>query len=229
MARVKGRAKKAALTVGIVGTLVVGFVGVLHAPFARPLLMKIGGCPVGKASAAEIEEGRMAAVRKARGTDPAPARPALGFSLDAATPEDVHAWAARHDVSCTDKREGMLVTCKNVEARTLGDRPGETGTIDEVSFAFRPSDRKLVNVTAMSFALTPEEAVRRTHAGTARLSGALGAGETAGEVSNERFASGGFATATTSWNFRDYMADVTTTSFGTRGVAVREHFISASE
>jgi hypothetical protein len=224
------RMKKAAVRVGLAAALVTGLIGVLHAPFARPLLMKIGGCPVGKASAAEVEEGRMQAVRKTRGSVPAPSRPALGFALDGSVPEDVLAWAEKKGISCKEKREGMLLTCKDVPANVLPDRPQENGTIDEVSFAFRPRDRRLVNVTAMSFRLSPDEAARRMTASVDRVRPDLGAPAIAsGDVTKERFANGGFVTATTTWSYSDYEAQMTATSFNGRGVALREQYLSASE
>ncbi len=224
------RAKKAVVTLGITAALVTGLIGVLHAPFARPWLMKMGGCPVGKASAAEVEEGRMQAVRKTRGTDPAPSRPALGFELDASRPEDVLAWAAKSGVTCKEKREGMLLTCEDVPANAVSDRPHENGSIDEVSFAFRPRDRRLVNVTTMSFRLSADEAARRMTASVDRVRPTLGVPPIAsGDVTAERFAAGGFVTATTSWHYSDYEAQVTATSFDGRGVALREQYLSATD
>ena len=224
------RAKKAIVSVGLATALLTGFIGVLHAPFARPWLMKMGGCPVGKASAAEVEEGRMQAVRKTRGTDPAPSRPALGFTLDTAQPEDVLAWAAKNGVTCKEKREGMLLTCKDVPANVLRDRTQESGSIDEVSFAFRPRDRRLVNVTAMSFRLPADEAARRMNTSVDRVRPSLGVPSIAsGDVTAERFAAGGFVTATTSWHYSDYEAQLTATSFDGRGVALREQYLSARD
>jgi len=224
------RVKKAAVTLGITAALVTGFIGVLHAPFARSLLMKMGGCPVGKASAAELEDARMQAVRKTRGASPAPARPALGFALDASQPEDVLAWAEKRHVTCKEKREGMLLTCKDVPANVLGDRPEETGTIDEVSFAFRPRDRRLVNVTTMSFRLSGDEAARRMNASVVRVKPALGAPTTtSGDASGAHLSQGSFVTAATSWSYADYEVQISATSFDKRGVALREQYLSAAD
>lgn len=229
--KAKRKTTKAIVMLGVTALGLVGIVGALHAPFARSLLMKMGGCPLGKASAAEVEQGRMQAVRNTRGATQAPARPALGFTLDASTPEDVHVWAKANLVTCNDKREGMLITCKDVAASVLMDRKGEPGVVDEVSFAFRPRDRKLVNVTVVSFALPAEEGARRMQAATERLAKQehLGAPtHAAGEATAQRLSQGGFMTATAEYTYADYMAEVTATSF-TRGVTVREHFLSATE
>jgi hypothetical protein len=211
-----------------VGVAAFAAIGLLHTPWGKPLLMKIGGCPVGKASAAEIEQVRSQAVAATRGQGTAPARPAIGFSLDASTPEDVRAWAKANDVSCTEKREGMFLACKNVPVAALPDRESEPGTVDDVSFAFRPRDRALVNVTVTWYSLPAPLAASRTTSSTARLEGTIGSPTTrAGDATAEHLGSGSFATATTTWRFADYQAEITATSFG-RGVAVREHYVSGS-
>jgi hypothetical protein len=209
----------------------IAIVGALHMPWAKPLLQKIGGCPVGKATAAQVEEVRRGAVASARGTMPAPARPALGFALDASTPDEVRAWADRNHVSCTEKREGMLLACKDVPLAALGaDRSAEAGRADDVSFAFRPRDRALVNVTVTAYALSSDEAAARMQRAAARLEGSLGAPTTAsGDASAAHLASARFATATVEYRFSDFLAEATATSFGAQGVAVREHFVSARD
>jgi hypothetical protein len=221
------RLKKGVFGVAITTAALTAIIGLLHTSAARPLLMKIGGCPVGKASAAQIEQGRMAAARETRGIERAPARPALGFTLDAASPEDVHAWADRHGVKCAEKREGMLVVCHDVPLAALG-REGEAGKVDDVSFAFRPRDRKLVNVTATSFALSSTAAATRMSHAVSRLGSEMGMpAKTAGEATPEGLARGNYSTATASYRYVDFMAEVSATSFGDNGVAVREHYMSA--
>jgi hypothetical protein len=222
--------RKRAKTAAGVGLAAVAVVGALHMPFARPLLMKLGGCPVGKASAAEIERARVQAVASTRGEGQANARPAIGFALDASTPDDVRAWAEKNGVSCTEKREGMFLACKNVPIAALADRASEPGVADDVSFAFRPSDRALVNVTVTWFALPADLAAARAASATARLDGEVGkATAWSGDATAEHLASGMYATASASWRFADYQADVTATSFGARGVAVREHYVSGRD
>ena len=49
----------------------------------------------------------------------------------------------------------------------------------------------------------------------------------AGESSPQNLARGGFTTATVAYRYSDFMAEITATSFGERGVALREHYISA--
>lgn len=169
----------------------------------------------------------MVGVVATRGTERAPARPAFGFTLDAASPEDVRDWASRHQLDCKDKREGLFVTCHDVPLAAL-DRVGETGRVDEVSFAFRPRDRRLVNVTSTSFALSSDVAAARMSASVARLGTVLGPPAiAAGDATADSLGRGNYATATVEYRYSDFMAEVTATGLGDRGVALREQYISA--
>jgi hypothetical protein len=222
--------------VGCAIAVMIGAIGVLHMPIARPLLMKIGGCPVGKASAADVDLIRKQSVNAMRGTaeSVAPSRPALGFALEGTTVTDVQTWASMNQVSCSDQREGMLVVCKDVPARLLNGRSANE-VIDEVSFAFRPGDQKLVNVTAMSYGVAPNDAAARVSHITENLDADLGAPTSRdGEMSAERLSKGGYTTSMASYRFRDYVAEVSATSFDgstdnkTVGVVLREHYVSAN-
>jgi hypothetical protein len=216
--------KKLAATAMAIAVM-VAVVGLLHAPFARTLLMKIGGCPVGKASAADVDLVRKQALASVRGDMPAPLRPALGFVLGSTTPDAVQAWARTNQIRCEEKRDGLLLLCSAVPGVAAPERPAYGGPIDEISFAFRPGDRALVNLTASAFALSSGESAHRMSATVERLTGALGDPVAAGAIDARRFAAGGFATANAAYRFSDYIAEVTATSFGSRGVFVREHYV----
>ena len=116
------------------GTVLVatGLVGLAHAPFARSFLMSLGGCPVAGArmtpEVAEHARQMALGVERPRVDEQsseisvsAPARPALGFALDATTLQEVRAWARRESADCEDTRPG-LVTCSSVRPEALGDR-----------------------------------------------------------------------------------------------------------
>lgn len=199
-------------------------IGALHAPAGRGLLAKLGGCPVGKASAADIEGVRARALGSivAARSQASPGRPALGFELGETTSADVHAWAARSHVACAAEREGMLVRCQAVPRGALHGKTS-SGEWSEVSFAFRPSDRLLVDVAATSTGLSAEAAVACVGERAARLREALGEPERFGELEAARLGRGDFTTAVTVHRFTDYVAEVTATSFP-HGVTVREHF-----
>lgn len=135
--------------------------------------------------------------------------------------------ASAHHVACTEKRTGTMV-CPNVPPEVLGDRTPEDGVVSEVTLAFRPTDSVLVNVDATTSGLSPRDAAARAERAIARLDRQLGpASQSAGEFTEARLAHGGYITSTTAYRYKDYLAEVTATGFGPRGVLLREHFVSA--
>ena len=92
-------------------------IGLMHAPFARSFLMKIGGCPVGNEDAHAIEKARSTALLANRGDTAAPSHEAYGFALGKATLADIEAWEKRNDVACDTKRND-----KDAPARTGSKR-----------------------------------------------------------------------------------------------------------
>jgi hypothetical protein len=218
--------KKAYFVVVVLIAGVAGFIALLHANGGRSLLL-LGGCPVG-ASASEVERSRMKAVVNIRGTAPAAKRPAAGFTLDVTTPDDVHAWAKEHRVSCSVGRGGMLIKCTAVPASALRDRPEARGTISEVDLAFRPRDKALVNVSVISFGMRPEPASSSMASTKRHLERELGPPTTAeGDISPRHLGQGGFATAIIAYRSSDFLAEVTATGLGSSGVMLHEHYLSA--
>jgi hypothetical protein len=216
-----------AATTGAVLAVATALVGLMHTPAGLRLYGRFvgGGCPVGRASAADVERGRLEVAHAARGREVAAARPALGFRLDASTADEVDTWASRHGLACRDRREGSLKVCSNVPAAALG-RSGPV--IDEVALAFSPTTHALVNLSAVRYRLTPEEAARHTHGLLDGLRAALGEpARVAGSLDPATLSATAYATSATFYEFRDYIADVTATNIPGEGVLVREHYMSA--
>lgn len=222
---VKRRAARWAIGVAGASALFVGVVGFLHTPAGKPLLMRVGGCPVGNAPPQEVEAGRVAAVKRTRGEAPAPSRPALGFTLDATTLADVHAWAKDHGIRCTEKREGTLLQCVDVPSRALDGEGGPEGVVADVSFGFTPGARVLTGVSTLRYTKGGAEASAILDAKVSRLEGELGAGRASG--ARDALDGAPFRTAIVEYRYRDYLADVTGMNLPGRGVAVREHYQSA--
>ena len=214
---------RAGLRVGAFLLVATAFVGFLHTKPGHPLLMRlagIAGCPMGGASARQVDAARRAAVARIRGNDPAPARPALGFRLDETTLVDVRAWAQRAGVDCTEEREQTLVKCANVESAAIG-RPVSEGTIAELAFDFAP-EGPLASVTTLYSHRTADDTVRIATDIRDALTQALGpAHRVAGS-----FARSG-TTAVLEYRFRDYAIDLTTSPVPGSGFAVREQYTSA--
>jgi hypothetical protein len=203
---------------------VTGVVGLLHLPIARPLLALLGACPV-RATPGQTELARRAALRKLRGTDPAPARPALGFTLDTTSLADVQAWARTRGIACEASMQDTLVKCDTVPAGALAT--GASGTFDEVAFGFRLADRRLVNVTTLSGGFEAAAAAARFSAIAATLAGAIGAPPTAKRLPSSAWDAGG--PVFVEYRYADYIAGVSAMGMTGRGVVLREHYISARD
>ncbi len=206
-------------------TAVVTAVGVMHMPFARGLLMRAGGCPVGHAKLAEIEPARLAAVAKERGTEPAPARPALGFTLDSTTRKDVDRWADRANLSCDEVREGVL-RCKNVAAPSLG-LPESDGPVSELYFGFNTHGR-LVDVSTMRMHVGDGASVRDI---VGRLESQVGVPpQESGRFDDAHLSVEGAPSLTSSrYRYSDYVAEVIAMRFAGDGLVLREHYMSAKD
>lgn len=215
--------KKIFVGVPVAAVLLVGLMGVLHMPFARPALAWIGfGCPIPQATPEEIEAARLTSARAARGSTPAAERPALGFELDAMSKTDVEAWAEKHQVRCTPLQKGTVLRCEDVPASVFGS----DGTINDMTFKFEPKQLKLVTVTTLRNQLDAATAAAELNTITARLEDKLGGGRRVGTPTEQYLASGPMRTAMTEYRFSNYIASVSATNLGRR-VAVREHYMSA--
>lgn len=208
-----GRAKKLGIGLGTLGGA-FALVGALHMPFARPLLMRLGGCPASGISPVAIDAARKGAIDSARGITPAPARPAMGFALDAATIDDVRAWAARVGARCEEKRELTLVKCSGALGYT------------EVTFGLSPHSKKVIAVTTLRSNLSGADGAADLKRVGNELYATLGAPSASAGDPNA-LASDGFHTATFSYAYSDYLASVTATKLPERGVVLREEYLSA--
>jgi hypothetical protein len=209
-------------TAGTAAALTV-LIGALHLPAARPLLALAGAvCPVGGASAREVEEARQLALRSIRGSDAAPARPAFGFALERTTEADVRAWASANRVACESSREATLLVCTAIPAAAL---PDGIAAVDELAFGFRLRDHRLVNVSALTSGVAEPAAARSLEHTAAALEAALG------RASSRRLppASWDGRPAFVRYRFADYVADVSAMRLPGRGIVMREQYMSAVE
>lgn len=208
-------------------SLLVGVLGWFHTPAGRIVYARVFGasCPMRRASAQDVERGRLEAARSMRGTALAPARPALGFELDRSTRAEIDAWAERNQVSCSERRERTLLLCTDVPAETLG-RSGFR--YDEVTFGFTPSTLRLVNLTAVRYRLDHSDAVRFVRALEDQMQRTVGApSRRGGELSAEFLSATPYATCVSYYTFSNYIADLIATNIAGEGVIVREHYMSA--
>jgi hypothetical protein len=200
-------------------------VGFLHTLAARPLIERLGvSCPVQRVSPAEALRQRGLSVL--RGATPAPARPALGLTLDLTRVADVEAWAAARGLACkTRPRPSSAVTCSNVPLAALW--PGRVaGKIDELAFAFAP-DGRLIAVDSLRRGLSSAEASRLFDVIARDLAVALRSnGEREGDSAAAYLAAASMRSARLQYRFSDYVATVTATNLAGR-IALREQYQSA--
>jgi len=221
------RLKRLLFSGAAVVTFAVGAIGLLHTPLGRPLLAKMGvGCPLTKATAAQIDHARTIPAAAYLGKGPAPSRPVLGFAFEKTTLAEVEAWADHHGISC-EKINGneTLRSCKDVPAAALGE-PADFVAAEAVDFEFRAS-RTLAVLTVLRRGLSVEEANRMAAGVSGRLRDVLGAPQrVAGENSPAHFAKGPLQAFQEEYEFGDYGATLTETRLGTTGVLLREHYFS---
>jgi hypothetical protein len=214
------------LAVGLAAT--VGAVGLLHLPVARGLLARAGGCPLASAkmTPVEMDRARHVAAGAERGTNLAPARPALAFTLDVTTRAAVQAWADGARVSCDDVHAG-LVKCTDVPKGAMGPR---APAIDELALGFDAGGH-LVNVTTLRQHLTPSAAADAARGIDDALRAKLGPSTvaTGGFDAAHLAQPGAYSTATATYRFADYVADVSAMNLGSSGTWVREHYMSARD
>jgi hypothetical protein len=226
---VRTRSKRILKTTAAVAILATAGIGVLHMPFARSLLMSAGGCPMAGAhlTPETDKRARDMAVAGERGTESAPARPALGFALDSTTLADVKAWEKREDLDCESPHEGLL-TCHGVPASALGEASHDKVT--DLALQFSPAG-KLVNMTTWRDHLTPESASQTARQIVSSLQAQLGPAEKkAGEFDSAHLGQPpAYSIATVSYRYSDYIAEVTAMNAPSGGPSISEHYMSARD
>jgi len=222
------RVGASAAAIGLGSALAV--VALLHAPFARRLLARAGGCPIAgmTLSPEQADAARRAASAGERGRLRAPARPALRFTLDETRVADVRAWAAQTGVECKDPRKGLMI-CAPVPAAALGSSDPQAA-VDELALEFDAQGR-LVNETAWRSHLGAEAGASFARRLASSLEAVLGPPQTrAGDFDAARFARPGAPSVSTlSYRYSDYFADVTAMNLPFSGTLLREHYMAAAD
>ena len=215
----------------VAGINITALVGVLHMPFAAPLLRALPGavCPLTKGSPEQIDRAHEIGAESIRRSamKAAPIRPALGFELDRSTKADLDAWAAKHGVTCKNiSGNETLQRCSDVPPEAVGHDPS-LGRLEEVTFEFRATGT-LTTVQTMRRSLTNDQAAATARWLEDRLAGQLGPPSTSGgEATAAHLGHGLMSTFVAEHSFTDYRASVAATNLAPTGVMVREAYISA--
>ena len=203
-------------TGGLFATALVAMT-VMHVPPVRGWLAAhghhgAGVCPLGYGGAPVSREARRVHDDAVRGTQPARARPALGFALDHTTAPELEAWAAAHGVTCAAKHGGSLVECAHVPGALVPGAAelaltsvwfqfGARGTLETVRTVRRDP---AVATVAAAFVRTEDE-----------LTHAAGAPATHdGSAASDVLANGTLRQAMVEYRFTDYRAVVRATNMG---------------
>ena len=226
------RVVRIVLRVAAGAAVLTGIVGVLHFPFAAPILRAIfpgAVCPITRGTPEQIDRAHAlgaAAIRNAA-VSPAAARPALGFELDKMRKSELDAWAAGHGVSCVSIAGNQnLQRCTGVSAAAVG-QSSDLGSLEEVTFEFQSSG-DLVNVQTLRRGLTPAQAAHTVDALERGAAAALGKPSTlGGEPTVAHLSRGLLATYVAVHAFTDYRATVSATNLAQTGIMVREEYLSA--
>ena len=203
----------------------VGLIGVLHTPYGRPLMRRLGAaCPAAKASPGQVEAARLRAVAALRTELPSPSRPAVGQTLDVSRAADVARWARARRLACVESpRPVYTIRCEGL----LGEpaRDPRVPPVDQIVFGFAP-DGRLVSVDRLRSRLTPTEASRLFGQTADELAAALGPGRVVGDATPDYLASGSMHLARLAYRFSDYLATITAMNISGR-VVMHEQYESA--
>jgi hypothetical protein len=213
----KSRAAKAVVTAAAMASLATLAIGLLHLPWARSWLPHAFGCPVGRATPAQVEAAQARAFRSLCGPGHARSRPALGFTLERTTLAEVQQWAHERGLACEVRRDGALLICPAVPASGISTRA--PFVYDELAFGFRLRDLRLVNLTTLRTGLDRQEA------GLGFQGLKLELAEKLGEPALQNAGENPFV----NYRFADYLAEVSAMPLPRRGYALREHYMSALE
>jgi hypothetical protein len=200
----------------------------MHTPGARPVLRALGlPCPVKSASAAQVTALREQGLSKLRGVGAAPARPALGLSLDHTTEQQALSWAQASGAVCESVTKGYrFLRCRGVPAAALG---AAGPPISELWLSFGPTGA-LVGVDLYRRGLDADGARTSWNDAAARLFGALGPPQVAvGDPSPEALSALTLGTAQIKYRYADYLATLTAANLPHAGLAVREQYLSAAQ
>lgn len=187
-------------------------VGVMHMPFARNLLRSAGGCPFPSTdrvmTPAEAEQLRVATLAPSKALSEAPARPALGFTLEQTQRSDITRWAKAHGIDCKADRHSSGLTCANVAATQL-PAPTSSRVRGSLMFGFTP-EGSLVSVHYLSRDTSRTNAISRAAEATELLASLAAPLAQQGTLGLERPLSQGRRSVA----FRNYAAEIAATNVG---------------
>jgi len=206
---------------------VVAFIGLLHMPVARPLLMSLEAwCPVLNVPATQVEAMQAAAAGALMGTEPAPSRESTALRLVFGSAADADAWARARSFACETESRGFEYRwCRRVPASALGRIDVDAAQDREVVIARDSNGRtRAVDILARTSAGAAATALAQTAA--LDLRAVLGEPtERYGSFDADAL-SEPFGSASMRYAFSDVVVTLTATNIPGSGVAVREQYLA---
>lgn len=213
---------------GVLALLFIAFVGFAHTKWGRPLLGMLSGvpgCPAGfdGGDPAMVETMRKASVVARSTTTPSATHPALvradgrALELGKTTRAEVTAWLGAAMQGCKSVRDGQVVQCENPAVALDGPAVGDlhfqfVGDVLVAVDVFRANSDPQVaigHLQSLSAAIT-------SHVGPAtKTHGALDAAWVGGAPLRQ---------TSLQYNYKGYVAELSVTNMGPRGVRLREQY-----
>ncbi len=216
---------RTARAIGLIALAGTAVVGLLHTKAGKPLLAKMGGCPAGFATRDDMDHVRKYAATLTPPTGgQAPARPALGFVLDATTEDEFAAWTKKNKLNCEDNSRLGQVTCTGVPSPVVGEP--DASPIDDLTVEFNPA-HKIVNILILRHGLVSSGAVSMFDARVAQLEKELGrAPNRLVPTGPAYFDEAPMTSAVVEFKYKDYQCEISATTMMDKTVTMREHYYS---
>lgn len=196
----------------------VAVVGVAHTDWGRPLLAVIaGGCPVSLdgADPEQVEAFRVSQLKRVDGTTRAASHPALRFQLGVTRWDDVQ----RDLPGCVAKREQSVLWCTGAAAQAL--TRGSAGADAHLQF---DGAGRLVAVDVLHEVSSAAQALAHVTAAEASVAAAVGPVTRSHGRADPEYLSAPYRRYAREYRYDHYVAVLSVTHLGQRGLRVREQY-----
>ncbi len=213
---------------GVVVLLFVAFVGFAHTKWGRPMLGMLSGVPgcpegFGGGDPTAVEEMRKASVVARSTPTPSATHPALmradgrALELGKTTRAEVTAWLGKVIDGCKSVRDGQVVQCENPAVELDGPAVGD--------LHFQFVGDVLVAVDVFRANSDPHSAVGHLQQLSAAIAQHVGpATKTHGTLDAAWVGGAPLRQTSMHYNYKGYVAELSITNMGPRGVRLREQY-----
>ncbi|HEY6557427.1 MAG TPA: hypothetical protein VI072_09140 [Polyangiaceae bacterium] len=200
-----------------------GFVGFAHTGAGRPLLAWLSGapgCPVSLegGDASTVEEFRVAQLKRAVGSETARSHPALEFELGRTHRDAVSSWARAQGATCKSLRDESVLRCTG-----FAKRAGDALVIDDAHLQF-DARGVLVAVDVYRRRSSADEALALVQQRAKALDAAVGPRTQDRTHAASLLRTQPFTRVAVSYEYRQYVAELSATNLAERGIRVRERY-----